>query len=108
MNATTEIALGHNAVDVEIHAEVRLFNSLSRYAEQGLSYKLTLPAGSDISTILRTLKVPRDEVRLIFVNGRDISPRLGTVRTGYEIENGDIVALSGPVPYSWGYGAPIV
>ena len=24
------------------------------------------------------------------------------------IDEGDVIALSGPVPYSWGYGAPVV
>ena len=43
-------------------------------------------------------------------NGRDVTPgRVGApVSSDREIADGDIVALSGPVPYSYGYGAPVV
>ena len=43
-------------------------------------------------------------------NGRDVTPgRVGApVNSDREIAIGDIVALSGPVPYSYGYGAPVV
>jgi hypothetical protein len=40
---------------------------------------------------------------------KDVTPDLeGGVHTGFQPESDDIIALSGPVPYSWDYGAPIV
>ncbi len=44
------------------------------------------------------------------VNGRDVTPsRVGApVNRNREIADGDVVPLSGPVPYSYGYGAPVV
>ena len=105
--------IGHNSAGIVVRAEVRMFNSLWRYGgELGHVRQLDLRAGSDVNDVLKRLKIPKDEVFLVFVNGRDITPevlpRLGNARTGYIIEDGDVIALSGPVPYSWGYGAPIV
>lgn len=105
--------IGHNSAGIVVRTEVRMFNSLWRYGgEQGHVRQLDLRAGSDVNDVLKRLKIPKDEVFLVFVNGRDITPevlpRLGNARTGYIIEDGDVIALSGPVPYSWGYGAPIV
>ena len=102
-------ASGHNSAGFVLNVEARLFNSISRFAgREGIFRKLTLPAGSDIGDLLKQLRIPCSEVFLIFVNGRDITPELGRVRTGYILEDGDVIALSGPVPYSWGYGAPVV
>lgn len=102
--------LGHNTAGIEINTEVRLFNSITRHAgPQGPRCQLRLPAGSDLGDLLRALRIPPEKVFLVFVNGRDITPRLGGgIRTSYVLDDGDIVALSGPVPYSWGYGAPVV
>jgi hypothetical protein len=49
------------------------------------------------------------EVHLAFCNGRDVTPSLkDPINAEHAVEAGDVVALSGPVPYSWGYGAPVV
>ena len=103
-------APGHNAAGITVTVEVKLFNSLSRYGgEAGPVRRMALPAGSEVGEILRLLRIPLPEVHLVFVNGRDITPTLGAgVRTSRVVEEGDVVALSGPVPYSWGYGAPVV
>lgn len=102
--------LGHNSAGITVSTEVRLFNSISRLGGQGGMFRrLELPAGSDIGDVLRQLGIPPADVFLVFVNGRDITPTLNAgIRTGYVIEDGDVIALSGPVPYSWGYGAPVV
>jgi hypothetical protein len=44
------------------------------------------------------------------VNGRDITPgRVGDgIRDYHVLDDGDVVALSGAVPYSYGYGSPVV
>lgn len=104
-----QAASGHNSAGILLNIEARLFNSISRFAgREGSFRQLALPVGSDIGDLLKQLRIPCSEVFLIFVNGRDITPELGRVRTGYILEDGDVIALSGPVPYSWGYGAPVV
>lgn len=102
--------IGHNTQDITIETEVRLFNSLFRYyGEIKAPRRLRLPAGSSIGDLLIQLGIPANKVHLSLVNGRDVTPRLeGGIETGHPLQDGDIVALSGPVPYSWGYGAPVV
>jgi len=61
------------------------------------------------SDLLIQLGIPAHKVHLSLVNGRDVTPRLkGGIETEHPLQDGDVVALSGPVPYSWGYGAPVV
>lgn len=109
ITADDRAVIGHNAAGLVVRCQAKLFNSIARYAgRDGPVRRLSLPAGSDIGDLLRELRVPVGDVFLVFVNGRDISPGLGRLRTGYVIEEGDVIALSGPVPYSWGYGAPVV
>jgi hypothetical protein len=31
----------------------------------------------------------------------------GGIETGHPIQEGEVMALVGPAPYSWGYGAPV-
>ncbi len=100
---------GHNARGVQVNVEVRFFNSIARFRNgEGLFDRTSFPAGSAIADLLKQYGIPADDVFLIFVNGRDITRELNGVRTGYVLEDGDVVSLSGPVPYSWGYGAPVV
>jgi len=88
-----------------ITIEVRLFNSLSRYG-QG---RLELPAGSTVADALARLAVPGSAIFLSLLNGRNISRSLGGgVEGDHRLRDGDCLALSGPVPFSRGYGAPVV
>lgn len=102
--------IGHNVGEIEVTIEVRLFNSLHRYAAaEGGKMPLSLPAGSSIGDILQTLGIPADKVYLALRNGRDVTPSLRTaLNTDVVLDEGDVIALSGPVPYSWGYGSPVV
>ena len=102
--------IGHNLGDLTIEVEVRLFNSLTRFGgRDGHRRTLSLPAGSTVGDVLQRLQIPPGAVFLPLQNGRDITASpyadLNTERT---IDEGDVVALSGPVPYSWGYGSPVV
>lgn len=102
--------LGHNSLDLTVTVEVRLFNSLHKFAgdRRGVVH-LTLPAGSSVGDIVRELSIPHDRIYLVLRNGRDVTPGLRTpVNVGAVLDDGDVIALSGPVPYSWGYGAPVV
>ncbi len=103
--------IGHNVGATVVRIEVRLFNSLARAHPLGSSgLVLELPAGSVLGDALRRLGLRPEAVFLALRNGRDVSP--GPVGRGlnlaHALEDGDVLALSGPVPYSWGYGAPVV
>lgn len=102
--------LGHNSRAATISVEARLFNSLTRFSQgRRVSRRMTLPAGSTVADLMRRLRVPEREVFLILKNGRDITRSLySALNTNALISDGDVIALSGPVPYSWGYGAPVV
>ncbi len=103
--------IGHNSEGLAITVEVRLFNRISRYANgQGARHRLSVPAGTTVGELVDRLQIPRAEVFLVLVNGRDVTPGLvgADFKDYHLIEEGDVVALSGPVPYSYGYGAPVV
>lgn len=101
--------IGHNRAGVTVDVEVRLFNSLASYAPEGRPQHLTMPAGTSVGDMIRQLGLPPDRVFLVLVNGRDVTASLhGPINTARVLEDGDVVAFSGPVPYSWGYGAPVV
>jgi hypothetical protein len=103
--------IGHNRAGAAIEIEVKFFNSLAAFAGgRGPRFRLALGEGATVGEVLALLGVPLREVFLAFVNGRDVTPGLlgAALRTGHELENGDVLALSGPVPYSFGYGIPVV
>jgi len=102
--------LGHNIQNISVTLEVRLFNSLTKFSDDGLKpLKVDMPAGSSVGDVLRELKIPGDKIHLVLLNGRDITPSLYTaVNENAVLDEGDVLGLSGPVPYSWGYGSPVV
>jgi len=102
--------IGHNVQNITLTVEVRLFNSLTRYSDDGLNpTKIEMPAGSAVGDVLRELKIPGEKVHLVLLNGRDITPSLYTaINENVVLDEGDVLGLSGPVPYSWGYGSPVV
>ena len=105
------VQLGHNIKNAVISVEVRLFNSLTRFAgPQGTRRRMVLPAGTTVGELAARLAIPTADLFLVLVNGRDITPGLvgDAVRHQHQIEEGDVVAFSGAVPYSYGYGAPVV
>ena len=102
--------IGHNVRGATIAVEARLFNSLTGFAPPGRARQTVhLPAGSTVGDLMRVLGLPAHEVFLVLRNGRDVTRSLhGPVNTEAVLDHGDVVAFSGPVPYSWGYGAPVV
>ncbi len=85
--------------------EVRLFNSLSKYRMN----RLSLPAGSRVGDALQRLQIPEQDIYLTLLNGRNIMSSLGGhIEREHPLKPGDRLALSGPVPYSRAYGAPVV
>lgn len=103
---------GHNAAGATITIEARFFNSLTHVGGvAGPVHRIELPAGATVGDVIRHFAVPRSEIFLVLRNGRDISPGLyeaGNVNVAAVLDDGDVLAFSGPVPYSYGYGAPIV
>lgn len=102
-------SIGHNSGELTISIQVRLFNRVYRAFGNGqMSRTLEVPVGTQVGDILNLLQVPESEVFIAFINGRDISASPGALQRSHELDEGDTLALSGPVPYSWGYGAPVV
>jgi sulfur carrier protein ThiS len=103
--------LGHNIADMDVNVEVRFFNAIARYAgPQGLRQQMTVPAGTTVGELADRLGVPRKELFLVLVNGRDITPGLvgDDIKDYHVLDDGDVIAFSGAVPYSYGYGSPVV
>ena len=102
--------IGDNSGHVPtISITVKMFNSLSPYAGGCAPRRMDVPAGTVIGDLVRRFRVPPDEIFLVLLNGKDVTRKLGApVNLERELDDGDEVALSGPVPYSWGYGAPVV
>lgn len=105
-------AIGHNSDGTVLRIEARFFNSLSKYSgEPGLCRQVELPAGTRIGDLISMFALPLPEIFLVLKNGRDITPGLyqgGVVNEEAALDDGDVIAFSGPVPYSYGYGAPVV
>lgn len=108
----TTRSLGHNSGGIFLEIETRFFNSLSKYSGcEGLTRKVEVPAGARIGDLIEMFKLPLDEIFLVLRNGRDVTPGIyqgGVVNQEVALEHGDVIAFSGPVPYSYGYGAPVV
>jgi len=103
---------GHNSQEVMVRVEVRLFNTLARYAKAGnLHQPLEVAAGTTVGDLIRLFKIPISDIFLVLRNGRDITPGLyqgGVVNENVVLDDADVIAFSGPVPYSYGFGAPVV
>lgn len=102
---------GHNSEGATVTVESRLFNSLTRYrGTRACRERFIFPAGSTVRDVMELWGLPRDKVFLCLRNGRDVTPGLvgAEVNVNTVLEDGDVIAFSGPVPYSYGYGAPVV
>ena len=104
--------IGHNTSGGTIRVEVRLFNSLSKFTRsETFAEKVDVPAGATVGDLIQRFKLPVPDIFLVLKNGRDITPGIyqgGVVNTEACLDDGDVIAFSGPVPYSYGYGAPVV
>ena len=89
--------------------EVALFNSLGRFSEKREPLRIKVARGSRVGDLVGRLGIPRDQIYVAFVNGRCVMADLGRqLEDWVELSDGDRVAFSGPVPFSRGYGAPVV
>ncbi|HLE13809.1 MAG TPA: MoaD/ThiS family protein [Anaerolineales bacterium] len=56
-----------------MHIQVKLFANLSRFVEGGQSgkpFKVDLPEGATLEDLVEQLKLPAEETKVAFVNGR--------------------------------------
>jgi hypothetical protein len=102
--------IGHNRGDAAIRVEVRLFNSIAVANGGAAPRHMEIPVGCTLRELAGTVGIVLADVFLVLVNGRDITGGLvgDPVNGARELADGDVVAFSGPVPYSFGYGAPVV
>lgn len=85
--------------------EIRLFNKLQTYARDGkYRFELSVLREMTFRDLLGRLGIPAWEVFLAPRNGRNIE----LFPEDDVLHHGEIIALSGPVPYSRGYGSPVV
>lgn len=104
--------IGHNADGVKIRVQVRFFNTLSRFTQNpAFREDVEVAADATVGKLIELFKLPIAGIFLVLRNGRDITPGIyqgGVVNTDAGLNDGDVIAFSGPVPYSYGYGAPVV
>jgi len=106
-----DATIGHNSGDLSITIETKLFNSMGKFSGPGGVFQtLKMPVGTTVGDIVKKLSLPLDEIFLVLRNGNDVSSGLvgGPINLHAEVEDGDAIAFSGPVPFSFGYGAPVV
>lgn len=73
--------------------DVRLFASLRRYAPElapGEALSLEVPPGTTVREVLERLRIPRHEVKTIFVDYRAVTEQ-------YALQEGDRVSVFPPV-----------
>lgn len=93
---------------MDMKLEIRLFNSLQRYAEQRTPrFVMEVARGATLGEVVRRLGIPPEQVYLAMRNGTN-AELLAEDRFDVPLADGDAVALSGPIPYSRGYGSPVV
>lgn len=93
-----------SAIMETITVSVVTFNSLRRYLPQAKT-QLTLPKESTVLDVVCILEIPPREVFTVWVNG--LYPNNDTTNLSAPLRHGDRVALSGPIPFSQFYKAPV-
>ena len=107
-------AVGHNSAEAMVCFFVKGFNSIAPYVvKNGAPQEMSLPVGATLRDVVSLLGIPKGRVFLVMKNGRDVTKGLypskdPVVNLDVEIEEGDHISFSGPVPYSFGYGSPVV
>jgi len=111
MNIVTEdhAAIGHNSNEIPIIVRAKMFNSIKAPDGGPRLRNITMNAGDTLNDLVTALGIDKKALFIVWANGRDVTKRLGAqINLDYVMEDGDEIALSGPIPYSWGYGSPVV
>ncbi len=102
-------AIGHNSLEIPIIIRAKMFNSIKAQDGGSRLRDVAMNAGDTLEDLVRILGIDKHALFIVWANGRDVTKRLGQqINLDYVIEDGDEIALSGPIPYSWGYGSPVV
>lgn len=94
-----------------ISVEIRLFNTVGKYGNGRTRFLLDLAPSATVGDALERVPVPEDEIYLLFHNGRNVMAGFGPsagIERRHALADGDVLAFSGPVPFSRGYGSPVV
>ncbi len=114
IDLAASVGVGHNSAEAMVCFFVKGFNSIAPYVEKtGAPQPMSLPVGATLRDVAELLGIPKGRVFLVMKNGRDVTKGLypskdPVVNLDVEIEEGDHISFSGPVPYSFGYGSPVV
>lgn len=101
--------IGHNSGDVVVTVRAKLFNSVIPAGSGPRLHDLTFAVGATLNDLVQKLGIEKSAIFIVWANGRDVTKRLGdSINLDYVLTHGDEIALSGPIPYSWGYGSPVV
>jgi len=101
INSVGKVHVGKEKIEIEL----RLFNSLGRYGRGGA---LFVPKNATVREVVDTLAIPRHEIYVSWLNGHNIMESLGgSMEAEHALEAGDVLALSGLVPFSRSYGTPV-
>lgn len=106
--------IGHNSEQAVVRFVVKGFNSVSPYVQKkGGPRTMALPVGATLRELVAKLEIPDHTIFLAWKNGRDVTRGLyaskdPVINLDIEIEEGDHISFSGPVPYSFGYGSAVV
>jgi len=101
--------IGHNSGDVVVTIRAKLFNSVIPPGSGPHLHDLTFAVGATLADLVQELNIDPAAIFIAWANGRDVTKRLGdNINLEYVLTDGDEIALSGPIPYSWGYGSPVV
>jgi hypothetical protein len=91
-----------------IEIEVHVFNSLVKFVGRYEPLRVSLPTGARPSEVAQRLGIPEREIYAAWRNGENILTTFGgDFERHVVLEHGDRLALSGPIPFSRGYGAPV-
>lgn len=108
VTSAADAGIGHNSRDLHMQVDLLMFNRVLANFGGKVKQSVTVPVGTSVGELLAQFSIPEREIFIAFVNGTDITSEPGQVHLSHELNEGDRLALSGPVPYSWGYGAPVV
>ncbi|MCL4488026.1 MAG: MoaD/ThiS family protein [Chloroflexi bacterium] len=76
-----------------MHVNVKLFANLLTHvadAKVGVPFPVDLPDGATVGDLIRLLKLPADQIKVTFVNGRSRSD-------DWRLESGDEIGIFPPI-----------
>ena len=85
--------------------EVRIYNSLQKFVSNP-RFHLEIEGEVTVAKLVEQLRIDGREIYVAFKNGMPLGRGMAAA-ADTTLRDGDSIALSGPIPFSWGYGAPV-